>query len=389
MKEAKAYREPSTEVEANYKFDFGIHNSDLAIEVISFKLLDKIEEIKKYAQKLGKRLLVLTNEEIIEDINSPAKVAAKIEAALNSTEKLIISSSQPVYEQLFISHNLVKKYPANSYTKLHVDVNIVENDVLDISKAKDSLQFKNANFKIDEDGKFTCSAEVEKMSKSKFNVVNPDVMIDKHGADCFRMFEMFLGPIEQAKPWDTNGISGVAGFLRKLWSLFHDVEKGKVIVNDDEPTKDELKALHQCIKDVTSDIERFSLNTCVSNFMKCVNELKKINCSKRLILNDLAILLAPFAPYTAEELWSVLGNEPSVHHQSYPMANESYLVSDTVSYPIAVNGKTRDVVDFAADATQADIETAVMSNEKIVKHLEGKTPKKIIFVKGKMVNVVI
>jgi leucyl-tRNA synthetase len=234
-----------------------------------------------------------------------------------------------------------------------------------------------------------CKAEVEKMSKRWYNVVNPDDMVEKYGADCFRMYEMFLGPIEQAKPWDTNGISGVAGFLRKLWSLFHDVEKGKIIISDDAPTKDELKALHQCIKDVTTDIERFSLNTCVSNFMKCVNELKKLNCSKRLILNDLAILLAPFAPYTAEELWSVLGNEPSVHHQSYPMANEAYLVSDTVSYPIAINGKTRDVVDFAADATQADIEAYVLSNEKIVKHLEGKTPKKIIFVKGKMVNVVI
>ncbi len=243
----------------------------------------------------------------------------------------------------------------------------------------------------DENGKnyVTCKAEVEKMSKSKFNVVNPDDMVDKYGADCFRMYEMFLGPIEQAKPWDTNGISGVAGFLRKLWSLFYNVEKGITIVSEEEPTKDELKALHQCIKDVTGDIERFSLNTCVSNFMKCVNELKKLNCSKRLILNDLSILIAPFAPYVAEELWATLGNEPSVHHQSYPIANNDYLVSDTVSYPIAINGKTRDVVDFAADATQADIEAYVLSNEKLLKHLEGKTPKKIIFVKGRMVNVVI
>ncbi len=269
--------------------------------------------------------------------------------------------------------------------------NVYDEMVLSDNRFEGINATEDIDWQTDEKGQLYAPLKpvIEKMSKRTLNVVNPDDMVDKYGADCFRMYEMFLGPIEQAKPWDTNGISGVAGFLRKLWSLFHDVEKGKIIVSDDEPAKEELKALHQCIKDVTGDIERFSLNTCVSNFMKCVNELKKLNCSKRLILSDLAVLIAPFAPYTAEELWTVLGNTPSVHHQSYPMANEVYLISDTVAYPIAVNGKTRDVVDFAADTTQTDIEAYVLSNEKILKHLEGKTPKKIIFVKGKMVNVVI
>jgi leucyl-tRNA synthetase len=231
--------------------------------------------------------------------------------------------------------------------------------------------------------------EVEKMSKRTLNVVNPDDMVDKYGADCFRMYEMFLGPIDQAKPWDTNGISGVSGFLKKLWAMIYDNEKGAFLVTDEAPNQDELKALHQCIKDVTNDIERFSVNTCISNFMKCVNELRKLNCSKRLILKEFAILLAPFAPYTAEEIWAVLGNEPSVHHQNYPIHNDEYLASDTVDYPIAVNGKTRDIVAFPTNADQAYIESAIMANEKVQKHLEGKPIKKIVFVKGRMVNIVI
>lgn len=286
--------------------------------------------------------------------------------------------------------------------RLHVNVNLADE--------KDRLSKNNYLHMIEEDNRFegidieqdidwqkddsgndfvVLTPEVEKMSKSKFNVVNPDDMVAQYGADCFRMYEMFLGPIEDAKPWNTTGISGTQGFLRKLWSLFYDVEKGKLIVNKDEPTKDELKVLHTCIKKISEDIERFSFNTSVAAFMICVNEFKKLNCSKSAILSELIIMVAPFAPHIAEELWHVLGNETSVCDATFPAVNEEYLVDDTVKYPIAINGKTRDVVDFPADATQADIEAAVMSNDKIKKHLEGATVKKVIFVKGKMVNIVI
>jgi leucyl-tRNA synthetase len=381
--------ETSSDIDEESKYDIGFEHCDLVIEVISYKKLEKIERKRKNAKADGKRLLVLTNEELTEIINQPALVAQKVQSALDSKEDFIQNTNNPVVEQLYISYDLLSKYSPTSVTKLHVDVNIVENDVLDLEKAAEMMQFKNANFKVNADQKFTCSAEVEKMSKSKYNVVNPDVMVEKYGADCFRMFEMFLGPIEQAKPWDTNGISGTSGFLRKLWSLFYDANSLKLLLTDGGPTKDELRVLHQCIKDVTNDIERFSLNTCVSNFMKCINELKKLNCSKRLILKEIAILLAPFAPYTAEELWSVLGNEPSVHHQLYPTHDEVHLVSDTIEYPISVNGKLRDTMSFPADIDQASVEIALQGNEKIQKWIEGQPIKKVIFVKGRMVNVVI
>ena len=389
--------EAESEIDEESKYDIGFENSDLVIEVTSYKKLEKIERKQRKAKADGKRLLILTTEELTEQINQPELVVEKVKNALESKELFIQNTNNPVVEQLYISYNLLSKYSPNAVTKLHVDVNIVENDVLNLEKAAEMMQFKNANFKVDADKKFTCSAEVEKMSKSKYNVVNPDVMVEKYGADCFRMFEMFLGPIEQAKPWDTNGISGTSGFLRKLWSLYVEVPsptlpKGKgdfLLLTDIEPTKDELKVLHQCIKDVTNDIERFSLNTCVSNFMKCINELKKMNCSKRLILREIAILLAPFAPYTAEELWSLLGNEPSVHHQLYPTYNEAYLVSDTIEYPISVNGKLRDTMSFPADIDQANVELALKENEKIQKWIEGQPVKKVIFVKGRMVNIVV
>ncbi len=381
--------ETMSDIDEESKYDIGFEHSNLVIEVISYKKLDKIERKRKKATADGKRLLILTNEELAEVINEPNLVAKKVQAALDSKEDFIQNENNPEVEQLYISYDLLSKYSPEAVTKLHVDVNIVENDVLNTNKAMGMLQFKNANFKLNADKKFTCSADVEKMSKSKYNVVNPDVMVEKYGADCFRMFEMFLGPIEQAKPWDTNGISGTSGFLRKLWSLFYDLNTSKSLLTDAEPTKDELKVLHQCIKDVTNDIERFSLNTCVSNFMKCINELKRLNCSKRLILREIAILLAPFAPYTAEELWSLLGNEPSVHHQLYPTHNEAYLVSDTVEYPISINGKLRDTMSFPADTDQASVETAVQGNEKIQKWIEGQPVKKVIFIKGRMVNIVI
>lgn len=230
---------------------------------------------------------------------------------------------------------------------------------------------------------------VEKMSKSLHNVVNPDEMVARYGADCFRMYEMFLGPIEQAKPWDTKGISGVSSFFRKLWMLFFDEYTNKPLLNDAEPTKEELKILHTCIKKVTEDIERFSFNTCVSAFMICVNELRSLNCSKRAILDELVRLLAPFAPFTAEELWHQLGHETTVCEAKYPAFNEAYLVQDTISYPVSINGKKRDLVDLPASMSKEELEKAALELDSVKKWLEGQSVKKIIVVPGRMINIVV
>jgi leucyl-tRNA synthetase len=231
--------------------------------------------------------------------------------------------------------------------------------------------------------------EVEKMSKSKYNVVNPDDMVAKYGADCFRMYEMFLGPIEDSKPWSTTGITGVSGFLRKLWSLFYDLNTGKKLVAEGEPTTEELKILHACIKKVNDDMERFSFNTSVSAFMICVNELKSIKCHKPLILKELIVLLAPFAPFVTEELWSILGENPSVLNANYPVHNEEFLKESAFTYPISINGKRRAEYVFGADASTEDVEKVVRSLEVVTKWTEGKDIKKVIVIKDRMVNIVV
>lgn len=231
-------------------------------------------------------------------------------------------------------------------------------------------------------------SEVGKMSKSKFNVINPDKVINRYGTDCFRMYEMFLGPIEQSKPWDTKGIDGVSRFLRKFWTLFFDKE-GNFQVSAAEGSKDEYKVLHTAIKKVNDDIERFNFNTCVSAFMVATNDLGRLNCNKRDILEPLVRLLAPFGPHIAEELWSLLGQEGSVHHATYPIFEEKYLVEDSITYPIAINGKTRATADFPADASKSDLEKAAIAVEGIQKHIEGKTVRKVIVVPGRMINIVV
>ena len=208
------------------------------------------------------------------------------------------------------------------------------------------------------------------MSKRYFNVVNPDDIVAKYGADCFRMYEMFLGPIEQSKPWDTKGIEGVQKFIRKFWSLFFD--QGETIFSDAEATKEELKILHTCIKKVSSDIEKLSYNTCVSAFMVCVNELKKINSSKQVVLDSLVRLMAPFAPFITEELWQVLGNTPSVHHATFPEYNEKYLVQDSIEYPICINGKKRAMQSFDSGATNDEIQKIALEMEEVIKWIDGK-----------------
>ena len=284
----------------------------------------------------------------------------------------------------FVSLNLKDKYET---TQLHVDVNIVSNDILDIEKFKNWLpDYASAEF-ILEDGKYHCGWAVEKMSKSMYNVVNPDDIVEKYGADTLRLYEMFLGPLEQSKPWDTNGIDGVHRFLKKLWGLFF--KDGNLLLTDEQPNADELKTLHKTIKKITFDIENFSYNTSVSAFMICVNELFTLKCSKKAILEPLTILLAPFAPHIAEELYHVLGNEGTVCDAQFPICNEAYLVESSVKYPISFNGKVRFMLELPADMSKEEVERTALANEQTIKQLDGNAPKKIIVVPGKIVNIVL
>jgi leucyl-tRNA synthetase len=285
----------------------------------------------------------------------------------------------------FVSAGLKDKYEADA---LHVNVNIVDGLELDIDAFKKwKPDFANAEF-ILENGKYICGAAIEKMSKSYFNVVNPDDLIAKYGADTFRMYEMFLGPLEMSKPWDTKGIEGVHRFLKKLWRLFYDELKGKVW-NDDKATDAELKILHKTIRKIEEDTERFSFNTGVSTFMICVNELTDLKCHKKEILERLLILLAPYAPHISEELWSRLGNKGTILDQSFPKWDEKFLKETSKAYPVAINGKTRTELTLALDATQQQVEEIVLKDAIVTKWLEGRPPKKIIYVKNKMINVVV
>ncbi len=287
---------------------------------------------------------------------------------------------------VFVSHGLKDKY---NTIPLHVDVNIVYNDILDTEKFKAFRpDFADAEFVL-ENGKYICGTEVEKMSKSKFNVVNPDDIIETYGADTLRLYEMFLGPLEQSKPWNTNGIEGVYKFLRKVWRLFHDAQ-GNFGVSDEEPTKAEYKALHKIIKKVEEDIERFSFNTSVSAFMICVNELTDLKCNKRKILQDLIIVLQPYAPHIAEELWALLGNEAgTISYAPYPVFNPQYLVESEFAYPVSVNGKMKMNLSLALDLDPKAVEEAVLANADVQRYLDGKDVKKVIFVKGKIINIVV
>ena len=285
----------------------------------------------------------------------------------------------------FVSFGLKDQYDT---TPIHVDVNIVSADVLDVEAFKNwRPEYNNAEF-ILENGKYICGWAVEKMSKSMFNVVNPDVIIERYGADTLRMYEMFLGPLEQSKPWDTNGIDGCHRFIRKMWNLFTDKE-GNLNISDDAPSKDELKSIHKLIKKVTEDIENFSYNTSVAAFMICVNEFSALKCNKRVVLTDLVKLIAPFAPHIAEELWQALGNQTTVCDAQWPKFDESYLKEDSITYSISFNGRTRFTMDFPVDATQQEIQDAVLANEKAQGYIDGKPIRKVIVVPRKIVNIVI
>jgi len=273
-------------------------------------------------------------------------------------------------------------------TEIHVDVNIVKNDILDLEAFKQwRPEFADAQFVL-EDGKYICGTAIEKMSKSMFNVVNPDDIVDRYGADTLRLYEMFLGPIQQSKPWDTGGIEGVYRFLNKFWRLFFNAQ-GNFEVSDAQPVEAELKALHKTIKKVESDIEIFSYNTSVSQFMVCVNELTSLKCNKRAILEPLVITLSPFAPHIAEQLWLLLGHDSSITNAQFPSFDERYTVDNTKTYPVAINGKTRFTLDLPASADKDEIEKEVRANERFQKLIEGKTIIKVIIIPGKMVNFVV
>jgi leucyl-tRNA synthetase len=278
-----------------------------------------------------------------------------------------------------------------------MDVTRVDGDVLNIEKAREwKEEFKNAHFIFDngkttifgETGEYICGSAIEKMSKSYFNVVNPDQIIDSYGADTLRMYEMFLGPLEASKPWSTQGIDGVFKFLRRFWNLFHD-NNGQFRVSEAEATREELKVLHKTLKKVEQDINNFSFNTSVSEFMICVNELSSLKCNKRSILEPLVIALSPFAPHVTEELWELLGHRDSILYASYPRVEEQYLMENSFNYPISINGKVRAQMNFALDMPKEDIEKVVLASEIVQKWSEGKPPKKVIVVPGKIVNVVV
>ena len=300
------------------------------------------------------------------------------------------------FTKKIISQKIKKEFPKLqdfniekiSVLKSHVDVNIVTNDLLDIDSFKEwRTEYADADFIKEENGDFICDHEVEKMSKSKWNVVSPDDICDKFGADTLRLYEMFLGPIEQSKPWNTNGISGVSGFLKKLWRLFF--QNSEIFVSDDNPSKGELRTLHKTIKKITEDIERFSFNTSVSNFMICVNELTEVKCNKRVILEPLLILISPYAPHISEELWNIIGHKESISLEKFPICQEEFLINDSFNYPISFNGKMRLNIELPANLTIEEIEKEVMNRADVKKYLEDKAPKKIIIVPNKIVNIVI
>lgn len=285
----------------------------------------------------------------------------------------------------YVSYNLKDKYETDP---IHVDINMVDNDVLDLERFRQwRSEFNDAEFELEE-GKYICGHEIEKMSKSLYNVQNPDDLVERYGADTLRLYEMFLGPLEQSKPWDTKGIEGVGRFMRKFWKLYHDADNN-FCVSEAEPSKEELKILHKTIKKVQDDIERFSLNTSVSTFMICVNELGDIKCNKRGILEPLAVLLSPFAPHISEELWSLLGHDDSISFARFPEFDPGMLVENTFRYPVSINGKTRTYIEFDINVSKEEVEKTVLANGDIIRFMDGKPLKKLIFVPKKIVNLVV
>jgi leucyl-tRNA synthetase len=317
----------------------------------------------------------------------------QIEPIYLSKDLLDLSDTESDHFEIKDKFYLDKKLSIEEISKIkfryiHVDISLLKNEnEIDLEKLKNSREeFRNALFIPNGKKEFRVLREVEKMSKSKYNVVTPDAICTEYGADTLRLYEMFLGPLEQAKPWNTAGISGVFGFLKKLWRLYFD-ENGLIVTND-APTKDNLKSLHKTIKKVAEDIEGFSFNTSVSQFMICVNELSTQNCHSRAILEPLVIVISPYAPHIAEELWSLLGHEGSIAAVLFPVFDPKHLVESEKEYPVSFNGKMRFTMVLPLDLTKEQIEEIVMKDERTIKQLDGKTPNKVIIVPGKIINLV-
>ncbi|RAJ94565.1 leucyl-tRNA synthetase [Larkinella arboricola] len=323
-----------------------------------------------------------------EDLEKIQRYLDFFEKRFNEIERNFAETTPGTLNNLYTSSSVFT-------SAIHVDVNIVENDVLDVEAFRKSRSdLENVEFITEPDGTYICGVEIEKMSKSKFNVVNPDTIVERYGADTLRLYEMFLGPLTDAKPWNTNGIDGVYRFLKKFWRLFYEEptenRPGRWLVTDEKPTPAELKVLHKTIRKVAEDIENLSFNTSVSAFMVCVNELSALKCNKKAVLQDLVVILAPFAPHITEELWAALGNEAgTLSYAEFPVFNPAFLVEDTIEYPIQINGKVRTTLAFPADAAPKDIENEILANEVVQKWLEGKTPKKVVVVPKRIVNVVV
>ena len=339
-------------------------------------------------QKLVNQGMIQGRSNFVYRINRAPSNSPQGENGVASTANGSLSSERAGGEAapVFVSYNLRKDYDV---TPIHVDVNIVSADVLDIEAFKAwRPEYANAEFVL-EDGKYICGWAVEKMSKSMFNVVNPDMIVEKYGADTLRLYEMFLGPVEASKPWDTNGIDGCFRFLKKFWALFYENRTDEFLPSDAEPTADNLKSLHKLIKKVTEDIEHFSYNTSISAFMIAVGELAQQKCRSKQVLEQLVVLIAPFAPHIAEELWHALGNTTTVCDAQWPVFNPQYLVESEVQLTVSFNGKARFQKKFAADATNDEIQAAVLADEQSKKYLDGKQVVKVIVVPKKIVNVVI
>jgi leucyl-tRNA synthetase len=367
-------------------------NSALVYKLMpNLKLSEDSPELKKY---------------ILENLTPPVFVSAELKKSLvtNSSDLSQEASEKKKYlEQIIMKSEVDIKSSISSslpdlpsfefsfspFTQsLHADINFLDGDILDTEKFKNwRAEYINAEFITEDNGDFIVGREIDKMSKSKYNVQTPDDLVEKFGADTLRCYEMFLGPLEQHKPWDVQGITCVHGFLKKLWRLFHD-EEG-VNISAAEPTKEELKTLHKTIKKIKEDIERYSFNTPVSTFMICVNELTALKCNKKAILSDLCIILSPFAPHIAEELWSKLGNSEGISYAVFPKHNEEYLTEANHKYPVSFNGKMRFMLELPKTMSKTDIEAAVMANEQTAKYLEGNAPKKVIVVPNRIVNIVL
>lgn len=378
------------EFKRNYKeghrsFDIFCAEKKIIIEIRQIKKLEKLEsKYKEYAQQAGYQLILIPVFMVLYRIDT---VIEMLKEFIKTNKTFSLLSEQPIpLKPIFVSYNIPDRELFS--TELHVDVNLVENDILNIEKFKKwRPEFEDAEF-ILENGKYVCGWRIEKMSKSLYNVVNPDDVIEKYGADTFRMYEMFLGPIEMHKPWNTDGIEGVFKFLKKFWNMYHQ-QNGEFSLSNEEPTDEENKILHKTIKKIEDDITKFSFNTCVSTLMITVNELSRLNCRKRQILEPLIVLISPFAPHLAEELWKKAGHGHTVTSSIWPEYDPVYLVENTFEYPVSINGKLRHKKIFALNESVENMEKQIREDPVIQKWTEGKTIKKIIIVHSKIINLVV